>query len=149
MKLILKQDVDNLGQAGELVTVKDGYGRNFLIPTGKAILATKGAIKAIEEELRQQARKIEANRENAAKLSEQIEGVSITITAKAGEDGKIFGTVTTQQLADALNEKGFEIDRRKISINDDVKHLGEYVAEVDVFSDIKANLKFWVVKSED
>lgn len=148
MKLILKQDVDKLGDAGDIVMVKDGYGRNFLIPTGKAILATAGAVRALEEEKRQRSRKIEATVKNAQQLAAQIEAVSVTISVTAGEDGKIFGTVTTQQLADALTEKGFEIDRRKVSLDSDVKSLGEYTATVDVFKEIKANLKFWVVKAD-
>jgi len=142
MKLILKQDVEKLGDAGEVVNVKDGYGRNYLIPTGKATLATPGAIRAIEEETRQRSRKIEATVKNAQQLAAQIEGTSVTVSVTAGEDGKIFGTVTTQQLADALNEKGFDIDRRKVAIDTDVKNLGEYTATVDVFKEIKASLKF-------
>jgi large subunit ribosomal protein L9 len=148
MKLILKQDVEKLGEAGEIVTVKDGYGRNYLIPQGFAIMATDSALRAIEEENRQRSRKIEATIQNAQKLADQIEKISITISVTAGEDGKIFGTVTTQQLADAVNEKGFNIDRKKINIDTDVKNLGEYTATVDIFKDIKATLKFWVVKAD-
>jgi large subunit ribosomal protein L9 len=148
MKIILKQDVDNLGEAGQVITVKDGYGRNFLIPKGMAVVASPGAIRAIEEETRQRSRKIEANIKNAQDLAAQIEATSVTISVTAGEDGKIFGTVTTQQLTDALNEKGFSMDRRKINIDTDVKMLGEYTATVDVFSNIKASLKFWVVKGD-
>lgn len=148
MKLILKEDVEKLGEAGELVTVKDGYGRNYLIPQGYAVMATDGAIRAYEEEQRQRSRKIEATIQNAQKLADQLEKVSVTITVTAGEDGKIFGTVTTQQLADAVNEKGFDIDRRKITIDTDVKNLGEYTATVNIIKDINATLKFWVFKAE-
>lgn len=148
MKLILKEDVEKLGEAGELVTVKDGYGRNYLIPQGYAVMATDGAIRAYEEEQRQRSRKIEATIQNAQKLADQLEKVSVTITVTAGEDGKIFGTVTTQQLADAVNEKGFDIDRRKITIDSDVKNLGEYTATVNILKDINATLKFWVVKAD-
>jgi len=148
MKIVLKEDVEKLGEAGEVVTVKDGFGRNYLIPTGKAIMATPGAIRAIEEEARQRSRKVEATIQNAQQLASQLEGTSITVSMTAGEDGKIFGTVTTQQLTDALNEKGFDIDRKKVSIDEDVKTLGEYTASIDVFKDIKATLKFWVVKAD-
>lgn len=148
MKLILKEDVEKLGEAGELVTVKDGYGRNYLIPQGYAVMATDGAIRAYEEEQRQRSRKIEATIQNAQKLADQLEKVSVTITVTAGEDGKIFGTVTTQQLADAVNEKGFDIDRKKITIDSDVKNLGEYTATVNILKDINATLKFWVVKAD-
>lgn len=149
MKIILKQDVQNLGEAGQVVKVKDGFGRNFLIPKGMAVIATPGAIRAVEEEARQRSRKVEANIKTAQDLAAQIEGTSVTIAVTAGEDGKIFGTVTTQQLADALNEKGFSIDRRKVTIDSEVKMLGEYTATVDVFSNIHASLKFWVVKEGD
>ncbi len=148
MKLILKEDVEKLGEAGELVTVKDGYGRNYLIPQGYAVMATDSAIRAYEEEQRQRSRKIEATIQNAQKLADQLEKVSVTITVTAGEDGKIFGTVTTQQLADAVNEKGFDIDRKKITIDSDVKNLGEYTATVNILKDINATLKFWVVKAD-
>ncbi len=148
MKLILKQDVDNLGESGEIVDVKDGYGRNYLIPKGFAIHATESTIRAVQEEKRQQSRKIEAKRENADKLAQQLAEVSVTISVKAGEDGKIFGTVTSQQLTDALNEKGFDLDRRKVTIDGDVKSLGEYTATVDLHAEVKAQVKFWVVKAD-
>lgn len=147
MKLVLIDEVENLGSAGDVVTVKDGYGRNFLIPQGKAIVATKGAVKSIEENNKQAFKKREALLKEAKSTSEKLAATSVTISVNAGEDGKLFGTVTNVQVADALNEKGFEVDRRKVTI-DDVKHLGEYVATVQVQGDIKAEVKVWVVKSE-
>lgn len=147
MKLVLIGEVENLGLAGDVVTVKDGYGRNFLIPQGKAIVATKGAVKSIEENNKQAFKKREALLKEAKSTSEKLAATSVTISVNAGEDGKLFGTVTNVQVADALNEKGFEVDRRKVTI-DDVKHLGEYVATVQVQGDIKAEVKVWVVKSE-
>jgi len=147
MKLVLIGEVENLGSAGDVVTVKDGYGRNFLIPQGKAIVATKGAVKSIEENNKQAFKKREALLKEAKSTSEKLAATSVTISVNAGEDGKLFGTVTNVQVADALNEKGFEVDRRKVTI-DDVKHLGEYVATVQVQGDIKAEVKVWVVKSE-
>jgi large subunit ribosomal protein L9 len=147
MKLVLKQDVENLGETGEIVTVKDGYGRNFLIPQGKAIVASKGAVKAAEEELKQASKKREAKVQAAQSLAEKLASASVTISVTAGEDGKIFGTVTTQQVADALTEKGFEVDRKKITL-DDVKALGEYTASVHIQGDIRAEVKVWVVKDE-
>ncbi len=148
MKLILKQDVEKLGAAGEIVTVKDGYGRNFLVPQGLAVFATDGAIRAAKEEQRQKSRKVEATRAQAEELASQLEGTTLTVTAKAGDDGKIFGTVTNQNLADLLTEKGFDIDRRKINLDSDVKSLGEFTATVDLHHDIKATVKFWVVKED-
>ena len=147
MKLVLIGEVENLGSAGDVVTVKDGYGRNFLIPQGKAIVATKGAVKSIEENNKQAFKKREALLKEAKSTSEKLAATSVTISVNAGEDGKLFGTVTNVQVADALNEKGFEVDRRKVTI-DDLKHLGEYVATVQVQGDIKAEVKVWVVKSE-
>jgi large subunit ribosomal protein L9 len=149
MKVLLKKDVEKLGSAGEIVTVKDGYGRNFLVPQGLAVFATPGAVRAAEEELRQKSRKLEANKSQAEEIAKQIEGTSVTIAVKAGEDGKIFGTVTNQMLADTLNEKGFDLDRRKITLDSDVKNLGEFTASVDLHSEVKATLKFWVVKEEE
>lgn len=148
MKLILKQDVEKLGEAGEIVTVKDGYGRNYLVPQGYAIFATPGAIANAEEVKRQQTRKIQATKAYAEDLAQKIQNTPVMISVKAGEDGKIFGTVTNQNLADALAEKGFEIDRRKIELNQDVKTLGEFTATVDLHAEVKAELKFWAVKEE-
>jgi len=102
MKLVLKQDVENLGEAGEIVTVKDGYGRNYLIPQGLAVVASKGAMKAAEEELKQASKKREAKLAVAKELAEKLSAVSVTVSVTAGEDGKIFGTVTNQNIADAL-----------------------------------------------
>jgi large subunit ribosomal protein L9 len=147
MKIVLIDEVENLGSAGDVVNVKDGYGRNFLIPQGKAVVATKGAVKAVEENNRQASKKREAAVKVSQDLADKLTATSLTVSVTAGEDGKIFGTVTTQQIADALKEKGFDVDRKKITI-EDVKALGEYVATVQVQGDIKADVKVWVVKSE-
>jgi large subunit ribosomal protein L9 len=147
MKLVLINEVENLGSAGDLVTVKDGYGRNFLIPNGKAVVATKGAIKSVEENNKQAFKKREALLEESKSTAEKLASTSVTISVNAGEEGKIFGTVTTQQVTDALKEKGFDIDRRKVTI-EEVKSLGEYTAVVSIHGDIKADVKVWVVKSE-
>jgi large subunit ribosomal protein L9 len=149
MKLILKQDVATVGERGDIVDVKDGYGRNYLIPQGLAVFASKSAIRTAENEEKQISLKKELDIKNASKLAEKIAATSITLAVKAGEDGKIFGTITTQQVADALGEKGLEIDRRKITITSDVKALGEYAATVALTKDIKPELKIWVVKEEE
>ncbi|HKJ30977.1 MAG TPA: 50S ribosomal protein L9 [Balneolales bacterium] len=149
MKLILKENVDKLGDVGEVVDVKDGYGRNYLIPQGKAVMASKGALKAIEEVKRQAEKKIELNLEAAKELAEKIAETPVTIPVTSGEEGRIHGTVTTSQIADALKEKGIEVDRRKIELNEDVKALGEYNATVNLLNDISANLKIWVVKKAE
>ena len=148
MKLILTQNVEKLGAKGDVVTVKDGYGRNYLIPQGKAHLATKGALRAIEEEQRQAARKVELSLQASQELAQKIETLSVTLSVTAGEEGRIHGTITTRQIAEALSDKGVDVDRRNITLSGDVTALGEYTAVVDLRNDIKADLKVWVVKAE-
>ncbi len=148
MKVILKEDVEKLGQAGDLVEVKDGYGRNFLIPQAKAVLATKGAIAEVELMKQRADLKAELTVQEAKELAQLLESTSVTIPVTTGEDDKIFGTVTNVQIAEALKEKNIEVDRRNISINEDVKVLGEYTATVNLLGDLKPVVKFWVVKAE-
>lgn len=125
MKVILKEDVEKLGQAGDLVEVKDGYGRNFLIPQAKAVLATKGAIAEVELMKQRADLKAELTVQEAKELAQLLESTSVTIPVTTGEEDKIFGTVTNVQIAEALQEKNIEVDRRNITINEDVKVLGE------------------------
>lgn len=148
MKVILTQDVDKLGQSGELVTVKDGYGRNFLIPSGKAVLATKGSIAELELMQKRAEKKAEVNVQEAKELAKKLESSNLTIAVTTGEDDKIHGTVTNVQIADALMDKGIDIDRRSITIDADVKSLGEYTATIHLLGEIKPHLKFWVVKAD-
>lgn len=148
MKVILKEDVEKLGQAGELVDVKDGYGRNYLIPQAKAVLATKGAIAEVELMQKRAALKAELTVQEAKDLARLLEATSVTIPVTTGEDDKIFGTVTNVQIAEALEEREILVDRRNISINEDVKTLGEYTATVNLIGDLKPTIKFWVVKAE-
>lgn len=148
MKLILKEEVDNLGSTGDLVDVKPGYGRNYLIPQGKAVLATSGAIKQYEHLKKQAALRAELTVESAKELAEQLENTSVTIPAKVGEDDKIFGTVTTIQIAEALEERGIVVDKRDISLDQDVKTLGEYTATVSLLGDLKPQVKVWVVSAD-
>ena len=148
MKLILKEDVEKLGTAGELVDVKDGYGRNYLIPQGKATLATPGAIRQYEHLKRQAALRADLSVEAAKELAEQLETTSVTIPVTVGEDDKIHGTVTNIQVAEALEEREIVIDRRKISLDQDIKALGEYTATVEVLGDLKPKVKVWVVKED-
>ena len=148
MKVILTQDVEKLGLSGELVTVKDGYGRNFLIPSGKAVLATKGSIAEVELMRKRAAKKAEISVQEAKGLAQKLESSNLTIAVTTGEKDKIHGTVTNVQIADALMEKGIEIDRRSITINSDVKTLGEYTATIHLLGELKPELKFWVVKAD-
>ncbi len=149
MQVILKEDVEKLGLAGEVVEVKNGYGRNYLIPTGKAVLATPSARKVVDQQMKKVLEQRLANLDTAKEAAEALQGTNVTIAVKAGEEGKIFGTVTNVQIAEALKEKGFDIDRRKIQIDDDVKQLGEYTATINMHEEVKASLTFWVVKAQD
>ena len=144
MKVILKEDIKNVGYKDDVVEVKDGYGRNFLIPKGKAKLASEGALKMLAEDIRQRGFKMDKLKKDAEALSEKLEGSTITIATKAGSTGRIFGSITTLQIANALKEKGFEVDRRKI-VTDDIKELGTYAANVNLFKDITANISIDVV----
>lgn len=148
MKLILKQDVEKLGAAGDLVDVKPGYGRNYLIPQGLAEMATEGAIRDLEHRKEQAEARAELTVEAAKDLADTLETTSVTIPVKTGEEGKIFGTITNQDVADALAERDITVDRRKISIDQDVKELGEYTATINLLGDLKPQIKIWVVKGD-
>jgi large subunit ribosomal protein L9 len=146
MKLILKEDVDKLGDSGDIVDVKPGYGRNYLIPQGKAIMATEGALKQLEAIKESAERRAELTVEAAKEMAERLETTSVTISVSVGEDERIHGTVTNQNVAEALAERDIEIDRRKIEIDQDIKTLGEYTATVSLLGDLKQQIKVWVVK---
>lgn len=148
MKLILKEDVEKLGQAGELVDVKDGYGRNYLIPQAKAVLATKGAIEELERMKRQAALKAELTVNEAKELAKTLEATSLTVSVTVGEDDKIHGTVTNAQIAEALEEREILVEKRDISLDQEVKTLGEYTATINLVGDLNPQVKFWVVKAE-
>lgn len=133
MEVILKKNVDKLGYTNEIVTVKPGYGRNFLIPQGYAVLATASAKKAHEEVMRQKAHKENKLLAEAKEMAAKLETVTVSIATKAGESGKIFGSVNTVQLSEALRKVGFEIDRKSLKIKDEpIKELGTYEAEANL-----------------
>jgi len=146
MKVILRKNFDQLGKVGDTVTVKDGYGRNFLIPRQIAYQATKGNIIALEEEKKQIQKKEAKELDAAQTLAANIEKVSVTIPVTVGEEDKIFGTVTTQMIADSLKEKGFDIDKRKIEITEPIKSLGIYSVTVKIHPNVTATVKTWVVR---
>jgi large subunit ribosomal protein L9 len=146
MKVILRKNFDQLGKVGDIVNVKDGYGRNYLIPRQIAYQATKGNILALEEEKKQIVKKEVKELEAAQKLSAEIEKVSITIPVKVGEEDKIFGTVTSQMIADSLKEKGFDVEKRKIEITEPIKALGIYSVSVKLHPSVVAIVKTWVVR---
>jgi large subunit ribosomal protein L9 len=146
MEVILKKDVDRLGYKDDLVKVKNGYARNYLIPKKMAVLATVSAKKVLAENLKQRAHKEEKLKVEAEEIALQIGKLNIKVGAKAGEKGKIFGSVNNIQLAEALKEAGFEIDRKKIVLQSDaIKNLGAYEAVVTLHKDVKVNLNFEVI----
>jgi large subunit ribosomal protein L9 len=147
MEIILKEDIKGLGYKNDVVKVKPGYGRNYLIPQGMAVLATESAKKILAENLKQAAHKAEKLKQDALNLAAQLEALVVEIAAKVSETGKIFGSVTNTQLADAIkNQHNLEIDRRRITIKqDEVKTLGEYTALIDLHREVKVNVKFKVV----
>jgi len=144
VKVILRKDVATLGDAGEVVAVKNGYANNFLIPQGLAIRATEGTLKALETEKKQQAKKVEIQRVHAREHAQKIEQMSLKVFAKAGESGKLFGTVTSSDIADALKAQGVDIDRRKITLEAPIKALGKYEADAKIFMDISVKIHFEV-----
>ncbi len=146
MEIILKQDITNLGYKDDIVTVKDGYARNYLIPNGHAVNATAGAKKQHAEILRQRSHKEEKIRTQALEYAEKLKEVSLTIGAKTSSKGKIFGSVNTIQLAEALNEKGFDIERKNISIKEElIKEVGNYTATVKLHKEVKVEIPFEIV----
>ena len=146
MNIILKQDVDMLGSKFDVVTVKDGYARNFLIPQGLAVAATASNIKVNDEVIRQQAHKAAKAKEAATAIADKLEGLSLKRGAKAGESGKIFGSVNSIQLADAIQAAGYDVERKQISLADDtIKELGAYECTVKLHKDVVVTVKFEVV----
>ena len=145
MEVILREDVVNLGYKDDIVNVKKGYARNYLIPQGKAIIATESSKKVLAENLKQRAHKLEQIKATALALAEKMEGVSLTIGAKTSSTGTIFGSVTNIQIADALKEKGFDVERKSIVIKDAVKEVGNYVAVAKLHKEVSVEIPFEVV----
>ncbi|MFW5916460.1 MAG: 50S ribosomal protein L9 [Bacteroidota bacterium] len=145
MEIILKEDVANLGHKNEIVTVKDGYANNYLIPKGVAIRATPSAKKMYEEIARQRAHKEEKEREKAEELAKRVEGLNLVIGAKTSSKGKIFGSVNTLQIAEELRKQGIEVDRKNIEIKDEpIKEVGTYTATIKLHRDVSRNITFEV-----
>lgn len=146
MKVILRKDYESLGKIGDVVEVKPGFARNFLIPRNIAYAALKGNLKALEEEKKIHAKREQKELSKSEKLAIELEKVSVTIPVQVGEEDKIFGTVTTQMIADSLAEKGFEIDKRRIEIEEPIKSLGIYGANIKLHPKVSAKIKVWVVR---
>jgi large subunit ribosomal protein L9 len=149
MKVILKDDVKNLGECGAVVEVKDGFGRNYLFPKNLAIPATKGNLKSIQEIKKQKDIKDLKKKRHQEKQKIQLEKISCTAEVMVGEEDRVFGSVTSQTIAELLKEKGFEIDRHKIMLDSPIKALGVYTVPVKISGDVVASLKVWVVKKQN
>ena len=146
MEIILKQDVNNLGSKDDVVVVKDGYARNFLIPKGFAMMATSSAKKVLAENIRQRAHKEAKIKAEAEKFAAKMNGVKLVIGAKTSSTGKIFGSVNTIQIAEALLEQGFEVDRKNIKLQEEqIKEVGAYKAKVKLHRDVHVEIDFDVV----
>jgi len=146
MKLILRQDFPQLGHVGDVVDVKDGYARNYLIPRNIAFEATPSSIRQLEEEKRQHVRHLEKEKLSSERLATELEKVSVTIQMKVGEEDKVFGSVTSQMIADSLQEKGLTVDKRLIELEDSIKALGIYTVDVKLPGGVVGKVKVWVVR---
>ena len=146
MKVIIKQDFEQLGRSGEIVEVRSGYARNYLIPKGIAVVATPKNMKMFEEEQRLSEIRKHKDQKTAEKLAKELETVSLTVAVAVGEEDRIFGSVTAQNIADKLKEKGYNIDKKKIQMKEPIKALGIYTVGIKLYTDVEANVRVWVVK---
>jgi len=146
MKVIMKQNFDQLGKIGEILEVKNGYARNYLIPRQIAMPADARNLKIFEQEKKRIEIKQTKDKRLAEQLAKKLEGVSLTATVAVGEEDKVFGAVTSQDIADLLKNQGFELDRRKIQIDEPFKALGIYEVPIKLHADVEARVKLWVVK---
>lgn len=144
MEVILKDDIQGLGYKNDTVTVKPGYGRNYLIPQGFAIIANQGNKKMTEENIKQASHKAEKLKKDAEEIANKMGDLTLEIGTKAGDSGKIFGAITTIQVADALKSKGFDIDRKKISFNP-IKQVGDYKAIIDLHREVQHEISIKVI----
>ena len=149
MKVILKDDIEKLGVTGQVVQVADGYGRNYLIPKNLAIPATKGNMKSIDVIKTQKDFRERKKKREAEKIKDKIEKLSLTAEVHTGEEDKVFGSVTSAAISKLLSDHGFEIDRRKIMLDEPLKALGVYTINIKLASDVTAGVKLWVVKKEE
>lgn len=150
MKVILRQNIETLGNMGEVVTVKDGYARNYLLPRGLAYVASKGNMRVLDEERTRLQVKMNRELKDAEKIAAELEKheSAITIAMPVGEEDRLFGSVTKDMIAEKLAEKGFNIDRRKIEIEEPIKTLGIYTVKIRLHTDVTAKVKVWVVRQE-
>lgn len=150
MKVILRKDLANLGRMGEVVTVKDGYARNYLIPRGYAYYASEGAIRAIEIEKKRHIKRLEQERAKAEAFAQELSQIQLTIPMKVGEEGKLYGSVTPLIISEyLLNEHKIEIDKKQILLEEPIKSLGVFDVKIKLFQDIHATIKVWVINEEE
>jgi large subunit ribosomal protein L9 len=148
MEVVLKKDYEKLGKAMDVVTVKDGYARNFLIPMGVAVIATDGNRKVVAESKKFGEKREEKKHKEAQLQAKQIEKIPCTIKVKVGEEEKLFGSVTTHEISEFLKKEGHDIDKKDIELEEPIKQLGVYSVKIALYKDVSANLKVWVVKEE-
>jgi large subunit ribosomal protein L9 len=146
MKVILKQDIPELGKVGETIEVKDGYGRNYLIPRNLAIRATRGNLKAIDEIEKQNEIRLRKKMREAEKLKITLEKLSLTSEVLVGEEDKIFGSVTAQNVVELLRNEGVQVDKKDVLLEEPIKSLGVYTVPVKIEKDVVANIKLWVIR---
>ena len=146
MKVILTKDHETLGEAGETVKVKDGYARNYLIPRNLGLAATKANTKIFEESKKQKNVQLDRDKDKAETLAAEISKVSLTASVQVGEDDKVFGAITSQDISSLLSEKGFTVDKRDIILEEPIKALGIYNVPIKVLNEVKAEIKLWVIK---
>ncbi len=145
MKVVLLETIEGLGSVGQEVKVKDGYARNYLIPKGLALTATDSNIKAFKDKIQARIKSEAKSREHAEKLSEELASVTLKFEAKSGQEGKLFGSVTSSDIFEALKEKGFEVDKKKIVLNDAIRHVGIHEVAVRLFPEVTSTIKVEVV----
>lgn len=148
VEVILRKDVADLGHAGDMVDVKPGYARNYLLPQGLALRATEGNRTRFEEERRQIEQAAERERERAQELAKDLEDRSLTFNRRAGEEGRLFGSVTSADIAEALEAEGLDIDRRLIRLEESIKELGVFTVPIRLHADVEPEIKVWVVAEE-
>ncbi len=146
MKVLMKQDVAKIGKKGELLEVKEGYARNFLIPNGLAVEASGGAMKQHDEEKKAQDRRKAKEKDEAQEQAKKIEALSILLKHKAGEEGRLFGSITSAEIAEAVNQKGFTIDKKKIHLDEPIRLVGDYTVKIKIHPEVSADLSVKVEK---
>jgi len=149
LKVILKDDIKNLGNCGEVVEVKGGYARNYLIPRNLAVQASTGNLKSIDEIKKQKSFRDNKKKRDSERVKDKLEKLSLTSEVQVGEEDKVFGSVTASNISSLLHQQGFEIDRRLIQLDEPIKALGVYTIPIKLDKDVIAEVKLWVVKKED